>query len=377
MTSFQRQLSLYGFKRVLNGPDAGAYYHPEFIRDDPEKAKDIKRIAVMSPEALVQLYDFDYKLNTNFPSQSATNSKSRTTTSSSSRARIDKRKAASPIPIKKPSTTASYSSNRGQSSFSSFAILGRRSRSQASIPVTNAVAVSTSNKKRSTSRRVIEHEEIETDTAEEEERAPDGSSQEFEEDEFWDAIEGENDESGEQMAITTDIRAPFLARDSVAAAGTRDSDGDEDDMSSHLKMSGGIKGSDDMLGFDAGSLAELNSFYLTTSQPLPHSMSSPVIGAVTFDEVRVTPEDPPSTASNRTMAELIPSDSATQMTGVGADVGATSGDSSDLRVGIESMPKVETSSGGEGESNRRQSNASGTNDSDERIIDVLATLTDY
>jgi hypothetical protein len=32
--SFQRQLNLWGFERIQNGPEKGAYYHPQFIRDD-------------------------------------------------------------------------------------------------------------------------------------------------------------------------------------------------------------------------------------------------------------------------------------------------------------------------------------------------------
>ena len=34
--SFQRQLNLWGFLRIQWGPEKGAYYHPQFLRDQPK-----------------------------------------------------------------------------------------------------------------------------------------------------------------------------------------------------------------------------------------------------------------------------------------------------------------------------------------------------
>jgi hypothetical protein len=35
LTSFQRQLNLYGFRRITQGADSGAYYHPLFLQGRP------------------------------------------------------------------------------------------------------------------------------------------------------------------------------------------------------------------------------------------------------------------------------------------------------------------------------------------------------
>jgi hypothetical protein len=43
ITSFQRQLNMYGFKRITEGPERGAYFHPFFIKGRHDLIHSIKR----------------------------------------------------------------------------------------------------------------------------------------------------------------------------------------------------------------------------------------------------------------------------------------------------------------------------------------------
>mmetsp|Transcript_34166 Transcript_34166/g.78884 ORF Transcript_34166/g.78884 Transcript_34166/m.78884 type:complete len:522 (-) Transcript_34166:320-1885(-) len=50
-TSFQRQLNIYGFKRLTRGSDMGCYYHECFLRGIPELCSSIKRMEVKGTES--------------------------------------------------------------------------------------------------------------------------------------------------------------------------------------------------------------------------------------------------------------------------------------------------------------------------------------
>jgi hypothetical protein len=41
--SFQRQLNLWGFERIQNGPEKNAYYHKQFLRDQPALCRHLTR----------------------------------------------------------------------------------------------------------------------------------------------------------------------------------------------------------------------------------------------------------------------------------------------------------------------------------------------
>lgn len=44
--SFQRQLNLYGFKRITRGPDTGGYYHELFLRGRPGLCVNLQRTRI-------------------------------------------------------------------------------------------------------------------------------------------------------------------------------------------------------------------------------------------------------------------------------------------------------------------------------------------
>ncbi|CAN0219036.1 unnamed protein product, partial [Hapterophycus canaliculatus] len=42
-SSFRRQLNLYGYRKVIKGPDAGAYMHPSFQRGRRDLLGEVKK----------------------------------------------------------------------------------------------------------------------------------------------------------------------------------------------------------------------------------------------------------------------------------------------------------------------------------------------
>lgn len=42
-SSFQRQLNLYGFRKIVKGRESGCYMHPAFLRDRPELLADVRK----------------------------------------------------------------------------------------------------------------------------------------------------------------------------------------------------------------------------------------------------------------------------------------------------------------------------------------------
>jgi hypothetical protein len=50
LSSFQRQLNLYGFTRLTSAPDTGGYYHELFLRGRPALSSHMRRVGVPQGE---------------------------------------------------------------------------------------------------------------------------------------------------------------------------------------------------------------------------------------------------------------------------------------------------------------------------------------
>lgn len=46
LSSFKRQLNLYGFELINTGPARGGYYHELFVKDRPELCRRMRRVAI-------------------------------------------------------------------------------------------------------------------------------------------------------------------------------------------------------------------------------------------------------------------------------------------------------------------------------------------
>jgi HSF-type DNA-binding len=46
LSSFKRQLNLYGFELINSGPTRGAYFHELFVKEQPELCRRMRRVAV-------------------------------------------------------------------------------------------------------------------------------------------------------------------------------------------------------------------------------------------------------------------------------------------------------------------------------------------
>jgi HSF-type DNA-binding len=78
-TSFQRQLNLYGFKRLTVGRDHGGYYHPFFLRGRPDLCKRISRTRIKgnwikpapSSETEPNFYEMQFCVGSSIPSRAS------------------------------------------------------------------------------------------------------------------------------------------------------------------------------------------------------------------------------------------------------------------------------------------------------------------
>lgn len=66
ISSFQRQLNLYGFTRITSGPDAGGYYHELFLKGRPNLAVHMRRVGLPQGEDRRKMRAKNMKSEPNF-----------------------------------------------------------------------------------------------------------------------------------------------------------------------------------------------------------------------------------------------------------------------------------------------------------------------
>jgi len=66
LSSFQRQLNLYGFTRITSGPDAGGYYHELFLKGRPSLAVHMRRVGLPKGEDRRKMRTKNQKVEPNF-----------------------------------------------------------------------------------------------------------------------------------------------------------------------------------------------------------------------------------------------------------------------------------------------------------------------
>lgn len=66
LSSFQRQLNLYGFTRISSGPDTGGYYHELFLKGRPALSAHMRRVGIPHGEDRRKLKTGTWKTDPDF-----------------------------------------------------------------------------------------------------------------------------------------------------------------------------------------------------------------------------------------------------------------------------------------------------------------------